>query len=529
MGAETVYLAGDVDAIKDFVFETSSLPQIRGGSELLQECEAEIAEKYRDFVIYCAGGSFLLNVPADQAHRIKAEIEALYRKKTMVATVAVVIEEEEPSLPTASSPRTGWAGRLRRAAGDVPLDGGIAHRLLVLYGRMEEAKNARETAPFYEAFPFGRRCERCGKRMAQDREPVEGGRALCAVCKRRDEKGRKHRGMIRGRFNQEFMEQYRTVIRAEQPEDLDTLLQSAPRKYLALLYADGNDIGKRLQRVKSESGYQALSKALREGTKQALYEALWQACQGELQRADRHWPFEIISIGGDDVIVLLQAGYAWEVAVKFLELFEQEVNGRLSQHPGLREPPVTASCGIAIADGKYPVRYLERLAADLLKEAKRQAKENPEAPRSAVSFLWLPTPIASERVEPLMGIYSLEHAYLTARPYTLKEAQKIQEAVLRIREWPQTTRHRWAEALARGVLFSLNFIQYDLALEKEDKRGIHELMEAISRIISMKSPPGGNSLWIWYETREGNRTVWRTPLLDILELAELHAMRPDVH
>lgn len=30
---KNILLAGDVDAIKEFVFETSSLPQTRGGSQ----------------------------------------------------------------------------------------------------------------------------------------------------------------------------------------------------------------------------------------------------------------------------------------------------------------------------------------------------------------------------------------------------------------------------------------------------------------------------------------------------------------
>jgi len=35
--SEMVLLHGDVDAIKEYVFETSSLPQIRGGSQILIE------------------------------------------------------------------------------------------------------------------------------------------------------------------------------------------------------------------------------------------------------------------------------------------------------------------------------------------------------------------------------------------------------------------------------------------------------------------------------------------------------------
>lgn len=536
MEQKTVYLAGDVDAIKDFVFETSSLPQIRGGSELLQECEEEIqgslAQRLGYQVIYCAGGSFLLEVPADRADEVKKAIEDLYQKKTLVATVTIVADRETP--PTVRTPLSfsqgEWANRLWQAAEGVLQDGGFAHRLLFLQSRMQEAKTARATAPFYEAFPFGRRCERCGKRMAQEREPLEEeGKALCAVCERRAEKGRKRQGEVRGRFNREFQERYEKEIRADQPKDLDTLLQSSSRKYLAFLYADGNDIGKLLQRVQRPDRYRLISKALTEGTKEALFQALWHVCGTELQRRNRPWPFEIINIGGDDVIVLLQAGYAWEVAVEFLKRFEQEVNERLRQGPEPHDGyPITASCGIAIADAKYPIRYLERLAADLLKRAKKRAKENPAAPKSAVNFLWLPTPIASERVEPVMGVYHLaEDSYLTARPYTLEEAQGMDEVARKISKLPQATRHRWAEALAKGVLFSLSFIQYDLALDEKHRPEMLWILGRLGQIMAGRNPSTPHPLPIWHQLREDDRIVWRTALLDALELAELQAMRPE--
>ncbi|MGB9873176.1 MAG: hypothetical protein ACPLYD_16155, partial [Anaerolineae bacterium] len=87
----SVLLAGDVDAIKDFVFETSSLPQIRGGSELLLDCEeairGKLSQQYGYKVVYCGGGSFLLEVPSGRVEEIKQAIERLYLDTTGVATV----------------------------------------------------------------------------------------------------------------------------------------------------------------------------------------------------------------------------------------------------------------------------------------------------------------------------------------------------------------------------------------------------------------------------------------------------------
>jgi len=534
MERNTVYLAGDVDAIKDFVFETSSLPQIRGGSELLQECEEEIRRRFGNAVIYCAGGSFLLEVPAHRAEEIRKEIEGIYREKTLVATVTIVAEQNAPPWPAASPQPNlrGWADRLWQATKDVPLDGGFAHRLAFLQSQMQEAKTARTAAPFYEALPFGRRCERCGRRMAQDQEQV-GGKSVCVVCKLRYEKGRKREGEteIRGRFNREFWERYGEAIQADQPKDLDTMLQPVSRKYLAFLYADGNDIGKLFRRIDQPNHYKAISDALTGGTREALYRALWETCEQELQRKDRPWPFEIINIGGDDVVVLLQAGYAWEAAVRFLEYFEAEVNSRLESVWSSTETRdrITASCGIAIADVKYPVRYLERLAADLLKEAKKRAKENPKDRQSAVTFLWLTSPVASEKVEPLRGFYRIgRDLYLTARPYTLDEARTLREVAWEMRRWPRATRHRWAEALQKGVLVSLNFIQYDVAREGATGKEMRECLAKLSSVMEARSRGAPGALPIWHQVEEGGEILWRTPLLDALELAELDTMRPDV-
>lgn len=539
-----ILLAGDVDAIRDFVFETSFLPQIRGGSELLLECEEAIKGKLRDEygyeVIYCGGGSFLLKVDAAKAEAIKRAIARLYLDTTRVATVTIVFEDAPLAALPPSWPEDRWAGRLVEAYKEVLQGGDFARRTWALMAHMREAKAAKTVAPFYEAFPFGKRCDRCGRRMGISQDRVEPDKTLCYVCDLRDKQGRRKSPdqEIRGRFNQKFWEKYGTNYAAEQPEDLDALLQTAGRKYLAFLYADGNDIGRLLQRVGSEKEYRGLSQALEEGTKQAVYEAIQAVC-GKALKEKSPWPFEIVNIGGDDVVLLIQAGYAWEVAVEFLERFEQEVNRRVRGALGNSWPEgwperITAACGIAIADVRYPMRYFERLASDLCKEAKKLAKEDPSHPKSALTFLWLPSPVASESVEPLMGFY-FRHptgdlpCELTARPYTLEQAKGIMQASREIATWPRTLRHRWAEALEQGVMTSVNTIHYDIARRTEDKReGTYQILVQIGGLVM----PDGNHTNIpapiWYQVQRNGKTVWRTALLDVLELAELEAMRPEV-
>jgi len=317
---------------------------------------------------------------------------------------------------------------------------------------------------------------------------------------------------------------------------LGTLVGSAERGYLAFLYADGNEIGRLLQKLTSPEQYQAVSQALAEGTREALYGALDAVCKGLPDEG--YWPFDIVNIGGDDVTVLVQAGYAWELGVEFLRRFEQEIKGRLQKALGSWPQgwpdTVTASCGIAIADAKYPVRYLERLAADLLKSAKKVAKKSQGAPKSAITFLWLPTPVAADKAEPLQSYYVRRHpadwrCELASRPYDLAQAQTILSCSLAMAAWPRALRHRWAEALERGVLTSANLIHYDIARRTEKKqKGMYEILLQLGTLAAPDRDPTNKAAPIWHRIKDGNTIVYRTALVDALELAELQAMRPGV-
>ena len=496
-----ILLQGDVDAIKDFVFETSSLPQIRGGSELLQECEVKIKKDWLSLgyeVIHCNGGGFLLEAPSENVGEIKQKLERLYLETTGVATVTIVIEDNIKDLISKNEQLDGWAGRLVKASGDAIALGNFSRRLSFLGSKLRKVKRQKQEAPFFTAPPFAKRCEACGKRVAVEevqRYGPEGGSEepesihLCSVCLKRHRKGTKFGGM----FNREFASL--ASPKAKQPPDLDHMLGETGRNYLAFLYADGNNIGWLLQHVHDKKEFKALSHSLTKSAQDALFETLIEVCGNALQK-ERYWPFEIVNIGGDDVTLLIQAGYAWEVAIGFLKRFEEMVTRHvkedLGQWPDHWPEKITASCGIAIADVKYPIRYLERLATGLLKEAKKIAKDKTDAPKSALTFLWLPTPVAAEAPAHLSTYYIKRtqgfDLRLTARPYSLEEGERLLALVRRAAEWPRALRHRWAEALERGGWFSLNLILYDIARREEGVRDeLHQTLQEVSALADASS------------------------------------------
>jgi hypothetical protein len=532
---DKVLLHGDADAIKEFVFETSSLPQIRGGSQLLIECERKIQTLIKDLggeKIYCGGGSFLFEVPKTQAETLKQEIESIYHETTLASTVTVVYEPNVPTSPL-KAPEDGWAVRLWNTLPKQSFqpDGQFAQRISILAYYVRAAKTFRQNAPFFESLPFGQRCEVCGKRMAvhQEYRQEPGSRnipgepiALCPVCLKRHQEGVIGKAQTRGKFNESFQEY--AAPKANQAPDLDHMIRDR-RNYLAFVYADGNDIGELLQKAKNREEYRALSQAFEKGTRNALFDTLREVCGSVLDETGRYWPFEIVNIGGDDVTLLIQAGYAWEVAVKFLIRFEEE----MQRHLAGRSEKVTASCGIAIADANYPMRYLEQLATDLLQQAKKKAKAQPDKLQSVLDFLWLPNPITSEHAEPLLSRYKYEMngelIELIARPYTLDQAKQIMEQAISASDWPRTQRHQWGAALERGLWVSLNTIHYNIARRKEEDR--HQLVRLLNDVgaIIGADYPSSVARTMWQLDQDG---IARTALLDVLELAELRSMRPDV-
>ena len=532
--SKKIFLLGDVDSIKSYVFEAPGLPQIRGGSQRLVECEEKVKNCVKQLggkEIYCSGGGFLFEVPVDKAEKVKRSIERIYLEHTLVATVTVVYEDASQVPPSAPdiTITNGWADRLVKTHRQIRQTGEFARRTAFLAARLREAKQQKATAPFIEAFPFGKRCDICGKRVAEKEVPYpDETKRVCGVCHQRYEKGKKERKV----WFQRFTKALNLELQAEVPQDLNELVESAHRDYLAFLYADGNNIGSLLQKVKDEREYKALSDTLKESTQKALFEALWEECQQTLQK-EKILPFEIVNIGGDDVTLLIQAGYAWDIALSFLEKFEsyvqEEVEKRLEYWPEDWPKPITASVGIAIADAKHPVRYLEALAEDLLKKAKKTAKKENT---SAINFLWLPNAIAVTKAEMVADLYRRNGFVLTARPYTLAQARMIQEVANVLSQWPRSLRHRWGEALERGRWFALNLILYDLARrmnEKHEKDKVNKLLSTLEKLVHVL---GGSSAipigYLWWSNRENNEEIWCTPLLDALELAELKAMRPDI-
>lgn len=533
-------LLGDVDAIKTYVYEAKGLPDIRGGSQILQDAEEAVKGLFgqglsEECLIYCGGGGLLALVPASQADEWRQKVQSLYLARTKAATITVVASSPLGYVDISRGLRPYDEERVKSLQGS-----GVAEDLLFshfgrekewgkrknfgelvayLTGRLQQEKRCKVWGPFWEAFPVHQRCQACGKRAAEGQDTTkEPPEWLCGICREKRDAGRQERRKVLEEF-QGWLQQKGGIEKLGQmPQDLDSL--AGPEGRIALIYADGNNVGDLLQRAPSPAAYRHLSQAL----SVAIQEALFQALRDTFKDTDftkGPLPFEIIAVGGDDVVVMVRAGVAWALTVNLLHEFErhEKIQKLMRESPSTR---LSLSAGVAIADVKYPVRFLLNLAEGLLKEAKRLARDTKEG---ALCHLWLRAPVISERAADLLQeVYERQDKSitLTARPYTLEQARRVLHEAQRFSSIPASLRHSLAEALEKGPSVSLNYALYEAARMERYGAVLQQGFVQLGKIIepSVKTDEG---LWFWRRWKKGSKDVWCTALLDVLELVELHA------
>jgi hypothetical protein len=559
-------LMGDVDAIKVFVYETSKLPEVRGGSEMLRDLEKEMRQLFdkqlaEECLIYCGGGSFLAVVPTSEADRWKREIEQLYRECTKMATITVVASGSlgytefgrglfpHDDVSACNLQGQGVAADLlfshfEAVSDDRAKRKGFGELVTDLAARLHRTKRTKEYAPFYPTLPIHQRCQSCGKRPVHYwrnperdelvcEDPITG-ESLCSICWMKRWKGREEKRSFANEFVKWAKEKRNVEVPLENPysesripRDLDSLSRADLKGRIAFLYADGNNMGDLLQQARTPAEYRHVSEALKKAVEEALFEALAEAIEeNELTSTSRPLPFEIVAVGGDDVTVIVPARYGWELTCQLLRRFEghpeiQRLGKGFKERWG-KGIPLTLSAGLVLADVKYPMRSLQSLSEGLLRKAKGLARQTNQ---SALCHLWLRTPIVSEDVEDILG--TLYHRtkrrenelWLTARPFTLEQAEKLTKLASDLQALPASQRRMLAQVLEQGVYTSLNLALYQAQrMQNEKKRAVLEVFKGLGELIDGQD----DHFLFWRHSKEN---VWCTALLDVLELLELGSVR----
>ncbi len=170
-------VAFDTDHIKEYVFGTDRLKEIRGASSLLDRLNRSEMKKAADItppisvdLIYTNGGSGLFVVDEEKADEFGDRVKQVYRKISGGrASVTVAVQE----IPDSS---------------DIPLvkltERDLLHELDLLKYWLIEEKGAPPPAFALPSHPFIRHCSSCGIEYAQEErhDPGEDDAFYCASC-----------------------------------------------------------------------------------------------------------------------------------------------------------------------------------------------------------------------------------------------------------------------------------------------------------------------------------------------------------
>jgi len=151
------------------------------------------------------------------------------------------------------------------------------------------------------------------------------------------------------------------------PSDFDELCRNS---YLAVLHADGNNIGRRMKEYSRDDDAKAavFFHRMRGMVRSALARTIKAIfAETRKQRDGDHDPFRILMLGGDDLLMVMQA----EFALPFAETYARNL-AQMGLMPD--EKPLSVGCGIVIARPSYPFFRLHEIAEELAASAKRLAR-----------------------------------------------------------------------------------------------------------------------------------------------------------
>lgn len=170
--------------------------------------------------------------------------------------------------------------------------------------------------------------------------------------------------------------------------EMEDLLGGQERGWIAVIHADGNNLGKKIIELAKTVSSDKVKDAFREMS-QRLERATVTAAQKAFKtlrwKEGTKLPIRPVVLGGDDMTVIMDGRYAVEFTEIFLNAFEQETKRQFSSYQkefgvDIFEKGFTACAGIAFVKPKYPFHYAVSLADKLCARAKKVSKVSQEAP-----------------------------------------------------------------------------------------------------------------------------------------------------
>lgn len=374
---------------------------------------------------------------------------------------------------------------------------------------------------------------------------------------------------------EENLEKSQQYYRGEKDEkvkearDLEHIGNNA-NNFVAFIYADGNNMGGYIKGIKTPQEYMDFSRDVFEATEESVYRALAEhlhpqelnsltKSNAENYEGQIVHPFEIITIGGDDVWLIVPANKALEISHTIGVEFEKILLNKGDKYKlknsetiaksthchryidkdKKTEPSeciLSTSIGVLITSNNTPIYYADRLVSQLLKSAKKKAKLLKQDDRykfhgGTVDFLVLKavTMIYSDlnafRESGLVKIRGKDKLKLYATPYTFHELAGLIDTAkaLKEAEFPRSQLYQIRSLLERGKNTAmLNYRYFRVRLNPTEKQ---ELLEEHFEQAWCDAKTNNGNLAPWMSVIEENQkasyeTIWRE-IVDIYPFIEV--------
>lgn len=471
---QRVLLKLDSDSIHEYIFSTGKLKQIQGASKLIDDLifndlphKMELDQDndlLRKEIIIQGGGNLLVEYSFPDtisddiiARRMDEHVNMLcdyYEQKTCGATITgawVKYQQEEY----------------------------FSRALEELNQKITWKKGVPSPPSLLPGGSYLKRCESCGKKTCY-RFDSDSNRFLCFNCANKEsnsqqseeylskEKSKQVSNSGTKRWPECWTEyaanDWQKMDEQEyyqrRPVSFEDLVKDEKEgeKWLGLIYFDGNGMGETVSAIKQKEKLNKFSCKVDEALNRSVVETL--SSLFSYSETEKKAPFNVLMLGGDDLVLLIKPRKACLAAEQIIDKFE-----KYTAKYGF---PLTASAGIVFFYYKYPISKAIHAGKELLKNAKRHACEENikkviggrELPGSTVDFTLLRDPgsenpeVYRKKLRQRMAAcgQGIEQPYLFCRPYEVSAFRKLLEKIKKLKNKDAELSASRLNRLRQGVL-----------------------------------------------------------------------------
>ncbi|MEZ5038499.1 MAG: hypothetical protein R2828_01345 [Saprospiraceae bacterium] len=503
------YLYGAVvHGIQSFIFDTGKLKEIVGASEYIEQLCTSAFEKK-------VGKSYKAS---NQIIGAAGKIQYLFEDKNscedLVYDFFKSIQEEVPGL------------NFSQAVVKVDQELEDEHTAL-LEQRLAIQKNKARV-------PHGLGW------MITERARRTGGSAVLTKSKQEDIIDRLQNTKEEASKNTTLLEKLvgedKSILQKSAPKLFEDLLNNKETGWIAVVHADGNNLGKVIQEIKDSltikkevhlhQVLKELSSSLDSATRKAAEQAYQRVIKPifEKEKKDNpnvYLPIRPVLLGGDDITIVIRGELALDFTAEFLQAFSHQTRQAFlplvkTYDLTMLEDGLTACAGIAYIKYNFPFHYGVNLSESLCKYSKTHSKAiNLDMPPSSLTFHRVQSSFVEDYADIIEREMLAHNIYLNYGPYFLHKPENydydtikdLQDGIWHVSkdDAPKASLRTWLKEL------------------KINPNSAEQLMDRIMRLNNryVKRLRLGNPTYSTRASKGEKKKVLNTHLFDIISLASI--------